>query len=138
MQTPNEGAIATISQTLDLGTRIGIQYKVALPAEVDAANAILVVRDAEGKELESILLSTGTKDTRGRYVVNFYGLASRQMRDAVTATLYVDGAAISDSYTYSISSYTYAVANTNGMPETLIKLTQMMLTYGDSAAIYFS
>ena len=136
-QTSNDGATAVISQTLELGTRIGIQYKVALPGDVDAANAVLVIRDAEGEKLESINLSTGAVDNRGRYVVNFYGLASRQMRDAVTATLYVDGVAISDSYTYSISSYAYAVANTNGMPENLMKLTKLMVAYGDSAAAYF-
>ena len=66
-----------------------------------------------------------------------YGLASRQMRDAVTATLYVDGVAISNNYTYNISSYAYAVTNTNGMPEKLVKLTKLMQTYGDSAAAYF-
>ena len=133
----NEGATGTMSIGLDLGTRIGIQYKVALPEGMNAADAVLVISDASGKTLESIDLSTGTMDSKGRYVVNFYGLASRQIRDVVTATAYVNGKPVTATYTYNISTYAYEVANAAGMPENLINLTRLMVIYGDSAAAYF-
>ena len=100
----NGNAGAVITQGLDLSTRVGITYKVKLPAGVDAADATLVVKDADGNALETFDLSTGTVDSKGRYVVTFFGSTSRDMRRMVYATVTVDGAAISDTYTYSIST----------------------------------
>ena len=136
-ETSNDGAAAILSQTLELGTRIGIRYKVALPEGVNVEDVTLVIRDELDNELTSIPLSTGTVDSRGRYVVTFYGLASRQMRDVVTSTVYVNNTAISATCAYSISTYAYEVATTAGMPENLIALTCLMVIYGDSAAVYF-
>ena len=134
----NGNASATVTQGLDLSTRVGITYKVKLPAGVDAADATLVVKDAYGNELESFDLSSGTVDSKGRYVVTFFGSTSREMRRMVYATVMVDGAAISDTYTYTISSYAHTIANTAGMPEALVNLTRLMVIYGDSADAYFA
>ena len=129
---------ATISQSLDLSTRIGITYKVKLPSGVDAASASLIVKDENGKELESFDLSTGTYDSKGRYCVTYFGSTSREMRKLLYATVMVDGAPISATYTYSISTYAHTIANTAGMPDSLVSLTKLMVIYGDSADAYFS
>ena len=134
----NGNASATITQGLDLSTRVGITYKVTLPADVNAADARLVVKDAEGNELESFDLSSGTVDSKGRYCVTFFGSTSRDMRRVVCATVMAEGEAISDTCTYSISSYAHAIANTPGMPEALVNLTRLMVIYGDSAEAYFA
>ena len=136
-QLPTAGATAAISQGLDLSTKVGITYKVKLPTGVNAANATLVIKDADGNELEIFDLSTGTVDSKGRYCVTFFGSTSRDMRRVVYATVVVNGQAISNTYTYSISSYAHTIANTAGMPESLVDLTKLMVVYGDSAVAYF-
>ena len=133
------GATAALSQTLDLGTRIGITYKAKLPAGVNAKDAKLVIKDASGNELEVIDLSTGTVDSKGRYVVTYYGSSSRDMRRVVFATVIVNGNPISNVYTYSISTYAWGVqenAAALGDPN-LVNLTKAMILYGDSAVAYF-
>ena len=112
-------------------------YPTASYEGVNVEDVTLVIRDELDNELTSIPLSTGTVDSRGRYVVTLYGLASRQMRDVVTSTVYVNNTAISATCAYSISTYAYEVATTAGMPENLIALTCLMVIYGDSAAVYF-
>ena len=134
----NGNASATITQGLDLSTRVGITYKVKLPAGVDAASASLIIKDANGNELEIFDLSSGTVDSKGRYCVTFFGSSGRDMRKVVQATVYVGSKAISDTYTYTISSYAHTIANTAGMPETLVNLTRLMVIYGDSADAYFA
>ena len=133
----NGNASATVTQGLDLSTRVGITYKVKLPASVDAASASLIIKDADGSELETFDLSTGSVDSKGRYCVTFFGSTSREMRRVAYATVMVDGEAISDTYSYTISSYAHTIANTAGMPEALVILTRLMVIYGDSADAYF-
>ena len=69
--------------------------------------------------------------------MTFFGSTSREMRRMVYATVMADGAAISDTYTYTISSYAHTIANTAGMPDSLVNLTKLMVIYGDSAEAYF-
>ena len=104
----------------------------------DEIRVVLHIQDADGNALESFDLSSGTVDSKGRFVVNFYGSTSRDMRRVVQATVYVGDNAISDTYTYTISSYAHLIANTAGMPETLVNLTRLMVIYGDSATAFFS
>ena len=136
--TALEGATATLTQALDLASRIGVQYKVTLTNAADAANAAVVVRDAEGNVLDTLPLADATQDSRGRYVVTFYGNTSRQMRRVVYATVEVNGVAISGTYGYSASTYAYLVNTTAGMPELLAKAVKAMIIYGDSADVYFA
>ena len=78
-------------------------------------------------------------DDRGRYLVNFYGSSSRDMRRVVYATAYANGEAITGTYAYSISTYAWGVQeNASLQPENLVNVTRAMLLYGDSAAAYFS
>ena len=117
---------------------IGIQYKVTLPEGINAEDATLVITDENGNELETIEVSTGTVDSKGRYVVNFYGSTSRDMRRVVYATAYANGAAITGTYAYSISSYAWGIQeNASAMDANLVAVTRAMMLYGDSAAEYF-
>ena len=95
------------------------------------------MKDADGNELETLSLSGATVDSKGRYVVTYFGTPSRLMRRVVYGTVYVNGTAISDTYGYSISTYAYQIANTAGMPEALVNLTNRMTMYGDAANAYF-
>ena len=135
-QIANEGSVAKLNQALDLGTRVGITYKVTLPEGMDPADAKLVIKDAEGKVLDTLEVAGNATDSRGRYLVTFYGSTSRDMRRVVYATVISGDAAISDTYTYSISTYAWGVYLQGGDPE-LIALTQAMVMYGDSAVAYF-
>ena len=132
----NEGATGKLNVTLDLGTRVGITYKVTLS---NAENAVLVIRDAQGKELERIDVAGNPTDDRGRYILNFYGSTSRDMRRVVYATAYANGKAVTDTYAYSIASYAYAVQETAAnWPESLLSVTKLMMLYGDAATAYFT
>ena len=135
-----EGKSGKLNIGLDLGTRIGIQYKVTLPAGIAAEDVTLEIADAGGKILETLTL-TGegvTTDAKGRYVVNFYGSTSRDMRRVVYATAYANGQAITGTYGYSISTYAWGVQeNASAMTPELVALTRAMMLYGDSASVYF-
>ena len=135
-----EGKSGKLSLGLDLGTRIGIQYKVTLPADVAAEDVSLVIADADGNTLETLTL-TGedvTMDNKGRYIVNFYGFTSKDMRRVVYATAYAGGEAITSTYVYSISTYAWGVQeNASTMDAKLVAVTRMMMLYGDSAKAYF-
>ena len=134
-----EGKSGKLNLGLDLGTRIGIQYKVTVPSNVNAEDVTLVVTDASGKVLETLAVAGNSTDSRGRYLVNFYGSTSRDMRRVVYATAYANGEAITGTYGYSISTYAWGVQeNASLQPENLVTVTRMMLLYGDSAAAYFA
>ena len=136
-----EGKSGKLNLGLDLGTRIGIQYKVTLPADVAAEDVSLVIADADGNTLETLTL-TGedvSMDNKGRYVVNFYGSTSKDMRRVVYATAYANGEVITGTYAYSISTYAWGVqenAEQLGNPN-LVAVTRAMMLYGDAAADYF-
>ena len=133
-----EGKSGKLNLSLDLGTRIGIQYKVTVPAGVNVEDVTLVVTDAAGNVLETLAVAGNTTDTKGRYLVNFYGSTSRDMRRVVYATAYVNGEAITGTYAYSISTYVWGVQeNASVQPADLVNVTRAMLLYGDSAANYF-
>ena len=133
-----EGKSGKLNLSLDLGTRIGIQYKVTVPADVNAEDVTLVVTDANGNVLETLKVAGNATDSRGRYLVNFYGSTSRDMRRVVYATAYANGEAITGTYAYSISSYAWGVQENAGtQPADLVNVTRAMLLYGDSAAAYF-
>ena len=129
----NAEATAKVGIALELAGRVGIAYRVNLSAEL-ASEAVLEIRDAEGKLLESLSLADAETDSKGRYVVCYYGATASQMRDVVYATVTVDGEAISNAYAYSISSYAAQVADADA---DLAELTRLMLTYGDAAKAYF-
>ena len=136
--TENAGATGMLNLTLDLGTRVGITYKVTLPAGIAAEDAVVIVKDAAGNELETLQVAGNATDDRGRYIVNFYGSTSRDMRRVVYATAYANGEAITGTYAYSISSYAWGVqANASAMDAKLVAVTRMMMLYGDSAKTYF-
>ena len=125
---------------LDLGTRIGIQYKVTLPANIAAEDVSLVIKDAKGNTLETLALAGEdvSMDNKGRYIVNFYGSTSKDMRRVVYATAYANGEAITGTYAYSISTYAWGVQeNASMMDAKLVNVTRMMMLYGDSAKAYF-
>ena len=135
-----DGKAGKLNIGLDLGTRIGIQYKVTLPAGIAAEDVSLVIADANGNTLETLTL-TGedvTMDSKGRYIVNFYGSTSKDMRRVVYATAYANGEAITGTYAYSISTYAWGVQeNASAMTPELVALTRAMMLYGDSAQAYF-
>ena len=134
-----EGKNGKLNLGLDLGTRIGIQYKVTVPAGVAAEDVALIITDSNGNVLETLAVAGNPTDSRGRYLVNFYGSTSRDMRRVVYATAYANGEAITGSYAYSISTYAWGVQeNASLQPENLVNVTRMMLLYGDSAANYFA
>ena len=135
-----DGKAGKLNIGLDLGTRIGIQYKVTLPSGIAAEDVSLVIADANGNTLETLAL-TGedvTVDSRGRYIISFYGSTSKDMRRVVYATAYANGEAITGTYAYSISTYAWGVQeNASAMDTKLVAVTRMMMLYGDSAVAYF-
>ena len=134
-----EGKSGKLNLGLDLGTRIGIQYKVTVPADVNVEDVTLVVTDTNGNVLETLAVAGNETDSRGRYLVNFYGFTSRDMRRVVYATAYANGEAITGTYAYSISTYAWGVQeNAAVQPENLVNVTRAMMLYGDSAAAYFA
>ena len=129
-----------LNLSLDLGTRIGILFKVTVPTDVNVDDVTLVVTDAEGNVLETLAVAGNGTDNKGRYLVNFYGSTSRDMRRVVYATAYANGEAITGTYAYSISTYTWGIqenATVLGDPN-LVLITRMMMLYGDSAEAYFA
>ena len=133
-----EGKSGKLNLSLDLGTRIGIQYKVTVPSNVNVEDVTVVVTDSNGNVLETLTVAGNATDSRGRYLVNFYGSTSRDMRRVVYATAYANGEAITGTYAYSISSYAWGVQENAGtQPADLVNVTRAMLLYGDSAAAYF-
>ena len=134
-----DGKPGKLNIGLDLGTRIGAQYKVTVPAGVNVEDISLVVTDAEGNVLETMAVAGNPTDSKGRYLVNFYGFTSRDMRRVVYATAYVNGEAITGTYGYSISTYAWGIqTNAASQPENLVNVTRAMMLYGDSAAAYFA
>ena len=134
----NAGASGKLNLTIDLGTRIGITYKVTLPEGIAAEEAVIIVKDAAGSELERLEIAGNPTDSKGRYIVNFYGSTSRDMRRVVYATGYANGKAITGTYAYSISTYAWGVQDvTAGWPANLVNVTRAMMLYGDSANVYF-
>ena len=135
----SDGKPGKLNIGLDLGTRIGAQYKVTIPAGVNVEDISLVVTDAEGNVLETMAVAGNPTDSKGRYLVNFYGFTSRDMRRVVYATAYVNGEAITGTYGYSISTYAWGIqTNAASQPENLVNVTRAMMLYGDSAAAYFA
>ena len=135
-----DGKAGKLNLGLDLGTRIGIQYKVTVPSNVNVDDVSLVITDAEGNVLETLRVAGNATDSKGRYIVNFYGSTSRDMRRVVYATAYAGSEAITGSYAYSISTYTWGIqenAAALGDPN-LVNVTRAMMLYGDSAATYFA
>ena len=133
-----DGKNGKLNLGLDLGTRIGIQYKVTVPADVNAEDVTLVITDAQGNELETLAVAGNATDSRGRYLVNFYGSSSRDMRRVVYATAYANGVAITGTYAYSISTYAWGIQeNASVQPAELVTVTRAMMLYGDSATEYF-
>ena len=87
----------------------------------------VVVKDAEGKVLKTIA-AADFEDYGTRKSVVFDGLASTEMRKAVTFQVMVGDTAVSNSRTYSIQTYAY-VNQDKGELGTLV---QEMIKYGDS------
>ena len=134
-----EGKAGKLNLGLDLGTRIGIRYKVTVPTDVNVKDVTLVITDSNGNVLETLQVAGNPADDRGRFIVNFYGSTSRDMRRVVYATAYAKGEAITGTYAYSISTYAWGVQeNASVQPENLVNVTRAMLLYGDSAANYFA
>ena len=87
----------------------------------------VVVKDADGKVLKTFA-AADFADYGTRKSVVFDGLASTEMRKAVTFQVMVGDTAVSNSRTYSIQSYAYSMQN-NAAQGTLV---QDMIKYGDS------
>ena len=87
----------------------------------------VVVKDAEGKVLKTFA-AADFEDYGTRKSVVFDGLASTEMRKAVTFQVMVGDTAVSNSRTYSIQSYAYSMQN-DAAQGTLV---QEMIKYGDS------
>ena len=133
---PLTGATAKISISLELATKIGITYKVTLPQGTDLSKAVVVVKAADGTELERLPLEGSETDSRGRHVVKYYGNKAMQMRDIVDAVVLLDGVEISNTYSYSISTYAYE-STLGGTAADLVELAKRMVIYGDAAKAYF-
>ena len=129
---------AKLNMSLDLATRIRIQYKVTLPESVNAEDAVLVIRDSKGKELARMDVDAGEIETNtGRYIHFFDGLDSRQMRDVIYATVYANGEAVTATYSYSIATYAYIASTSAAASQNLVTLTERMVIFGDSALAHF-
>ena len=87
----------------------------------------VVVKDAEGKVLKTFA-AADFEDYGTRKSVVFDGLASTEMRKAVTFQVMVGDTAVSNSRTYSIQTYAYSKQN-DAAQGTLV---QEMIKYGDS------
>ena len=87
----------------------------------------VVVKDAEGKVLKTFT-AADFEDYGTRKSVVFDGLASTEMRKAVTFQVMVGDTAVSNSRTYSIQTYAYSKQN-DAAQGTLV---QEMIKYGDS------
>lgn len=127
--------VSKVGTTLDLGSSIGIKYTVTGTrafTTADLATAKLVIKDSQGNIIDTIQGSSLSIDSKNRIVGYTYVLAARQMRDAVSMTLYLDDTLVSDSYVYSIASYLTDVVN--NMPGTALEdMIRAMVIYGDAA-----
>ena len=87
----------------------------------------VVVKDADGKVLKTFA-AADFEDYGTRKSVVFDGLASTEMRKAVTFQVMVGDTAVSNSRTYSIQTYAYS-KQSDAAQGTLV---QEMIKYGDS------
>ena len=71
---------------MNFGTRIAIRYKVALLKNVAAEDVSLVITESKENVLETIEVAGDTNDSKGRYVANFCGSTSKDMRRVACVT----------------------------------------------------
>ena len=74
----------------------------------------------------------------GYYVVEYNGLAAKQMTDVVKVTFYdANGVALGETFTSSIQGYADKALNTAGITDAFQKVVVDMLNYGAAAQTYF-
>ena len=73
-----------------------------------------------------------------RYQYDFSALMAKQMSSAIYATIFRNGAAISNTLQYSIETYICRNLNNTKYSEDLRELLKYTIYYGNSAAAYFS
>lgn len=114
-----------------LSLRDSVAIRLRLKTESVSGLSIKVTMDGKEFELTEFTL---VSDGDGEYYVYFKQLNAGQMRRAITATAYRDGAAVSDTVRYSVESY---VANNLDAGEAyLADLVKALIRYGDSAYAY--
>ena len=71
-------------------------------------------------------------DADGRYSFDFDGLLAAELRMVLSATVYADGAQVSDTLVYSVD--TYGATKTGS----LLDLCRALMAYSDSARAFFA
>ncbi len=102
---------------------------------LDAANAAAAqaVFSLDGASVETV----DTMKYDGTYCVASYAVTSKQMNDAITMELYIDGA-LAATNEYKITDYLNIVENTAGFSEKLVRLCESMMDYGTYSQRFFA
>ncbi len=113
--------------TLTLSDAVIVRYTVKC-TDLTGITLKVVVEGVEYIIPASEFISAGT----GTYYVNFTQLKARQMRQAIEATVCLNGEATSKTLKFSVESY----AARTSSPANLVTLVKAMMYYGDSAKAY--
>ena len=119
-----KGAGLVLDNAVTVRLRFAAESTEGLSVKITAAGQEWTITEFESAGIE------------GEYYVRFSGLTARQMRETLNATIYCDGAAISNTVAYSIESY--AAAKQNDANAKLVTLLVAMMRYGDSAAAFLN
>jgi hypothetical protein len=114
--------------TLTLSDAVIVRYTVKCN-DLTGISLKVVVEGTEYMIPASEFISSGTA---GTYYVNFTQLKARQMRQAMEATVLLNGEATSKTLKFSVESY---AARTTA-PADLVTLVKAMMYYGDSAKAF--
>jgi hypothetical protein len=107
--------------------------EILLKFQADSIEGLSVKFESGGKTYEvTDFTPSGDENCYNVYLTR---LNAGQMRQEVTATVYKDGAPVSNTLTYSIESYA-AKKQVNTDTPYLAELVKAMMRYGDSAAAY--
>ena len=130
-QAALEGATVTWKATgLYLEKSVDIRLKFYAESIED-----LSVKFVTGGKTYTVTDFTPVSGQENCYYVYFTRLNAGQMQQAVEATVYQNGEAVSNTLTYSIASYAAKHQN-DTTPAYLAELVKAMVRYGDSAAAY--
>lgn len=136
-----ENALNTNSTTIDspsvkfsgiglaLNETVAIRYKINV---ADLTGVTIKIEDEKGRSW-----TYGASDleaTAGGYYLYFRKLQAARMSDAVYATVYKNGTAVSNTIKYSIESYVSGSQSTSDVA--LLNLLNAMMKYGDAAKAY--
>ena len=142
-----EGQTAEIkTYTLDVSGRVGINFYTLPSSGVDYKECELVCTYTDMNGAEKTVTIPGSEwkyynSTYG-YIATVNTMNAAEMRQMVSAVVYKDGVAISNTYSVSVEAYAVTIATnaannpSNTTYANLNALMKAMINYGDAAKAY--